>query len=46
VNKFDEALRDLEQSTIIEGNSSSTANYYKGVIYYRRKMIVEALLCF
>jgi hypothetical protein len=46
VNKFDEALRDLEQSTIIEGNSSSTANYYKGVIYYKRKMIVEALLCF
>lgn len=45
-NKLEEALKDLEYSTLIEGNVSSTAHYYKGVIYYRQGKIVEALLCF
>ena len=29
------ALKDLEYCTQIDGNQSSTAHYYKGLIYYK-----------
>lgn len=46
LGKLAEALKDLDESTLIEGNASSTAHYYKGLIYYQQGLIVEALLCF
>jgi len=33
-------LNDLEYSSQLEGSGSSTAHYYKGVIYYKKKKIV------
>ena len=44
--KLDLALKDLEFCTQIEGNQSSTAHYYKGLINYKEKKVVDALLCF
>ena len=44
--EIDKALKDLEMSTQKEGNSSSTAHYFKGLIYYQQQKIVDSLLCF
>lgn len=43
---LDLAYKDLDQCTQFEGNQSSTVHYYKGLIYYQRSQIVDALLCF
>ncbi len=44
--KLDLALNDLDYCSQIEGNQSSTAHYYKGLIYYQENKIIESLLCF
>ena len=44
--KIEKALKDLEMCTQKEGSSSSTAHYFKGLIYYQQQKIVDSLLCF